>query len=272
MTNENSSIHSTVDSGCCHNSHIFNASTGINSLITAATPLFSIAGRLRTDSNFENHNQLLENLADEIQVFIYKARQSGYDAYTISIGCQALCCLLDELITKTAWSRTNNWQAGALLAKSNNHATDNQETFFTILNRIHQSLITLQQNVAKPDNPANKHEQFDLLEFIYICLTLGFAGQHPNIENDLYTHINRIHTETEFNNDYEPEAAQTNDTNIDPQGKFWHKYKIVGLYIITILLINSALYIGLNLQLNATANSIKTTIKRNLQPLSGTSS
>lgn len=158
-----------------HNSKIFNASNSLNPLTTAAIPLLIIVDRLKNNTHINDKAKLLEKLVSEIKVFTHKIQDSGYNFNTITASRYSLCCLIDEVIENTKWGKDNEWNKENLL-NIFQHETYGGETFFKILEQI----------------SADPGLNIDLLEFMYICLTLGFEGKYRNEQTELDALFGRL--------------------------------------------------------------------------------
>ena len=104
-----------------------------------------------------------------------KVKELNYDsAFQLSFR-YCVCTFIDEMVMATSWGSSSVWGQRSLLAHFHNE-TWGGEKFYSILSR------TMLE-------PEKYHE---LLEFMYICLALGFKGQYAlsphgqeNIQNIL---------------------------------------------------------------------------------------
>jgi type VI secretion system protein ImpK len=133
---------------------------GMNALVAAATPLFTLVGQLRNTISYPDISNLQAHVSQEIVNFEAEAKAKGVPAETILAARYALCTLIDETVLSTPWGTESNWGNQTLLVRFHNEAWGG-EKFFQILDR----LLT--------DPARNLH----LLEFMYICLALGFEGK-----------------------------------------------------------------------------------------------
>ena len=133
---------------------------GLNRLVRAANPLLDLVVPLRYTAQPPELNQLRERLALAIRSFEAEARAAGVPLETVAAARYALCTLLDETIAGTAWGN-GVWGTRSLLVAFHNEASGG-EKFFLILQRLGQ-------------DAAN---QIDLLELMYLCLSLGLEGRY----------------------------------------------------------------------------------------------
>jgi type VI secretion system protein ImpK len=152
----------------------FTVSCGINPLVTAASPLLSIAGKLRNADHYADIDSLYHGLIHEIKAFEHQALSQGYRSEVILVARYILCATLDDLILHTTWGNSSDWGHQTLLMAFQKE-TNGEERFFVILERLNE-------------DPAL---HIDMLELIYLCLSLGFQGKyrqgndHKNILDEI---------------------------------------------------------------------------------------
>ena len=137
---------------------------GLNPLVRAANPLLDLVVPLRTTAQPPDLPRLRERLALAIKTFETDARASGIDIETIAAARYALCTLLDETIASTAWG-SGVWGTRSLLVAFHNEASGGEKVFL-ILQRLSQ----------------NAAGNLDLLELMYLCLSLGLEGRYRLID------------------------------------------------------------------------------------------
>jgi type VI secretion system protein ImpK len=139
--------------------HTVPPGSGLNRLVRAANPLLDLVVPLRHTAQPPDLGQLRERLAGAIRAFETEARESGAPLESIAAARYALCTLLDEAISGTAWG-SGVWGSRSLLVAFHNEASGG-EKFFLVLQRLSQ-------------DPA---QHLDLLELMYLCLALGLEGR-----------------------------------------------------------------------------------------------
>ena len=147
----------------------FAASIGVNPLVTAASALLALAGRLRTTDTYPDIDNLFQHLSHEVMAFEHVCQKQGYRSETILIARYVLCSTLDEIILTQAWGRTSGWDRNSLLMAFQRE-TSGAERFFIILKRL-------------SDDPVL---HLDLLELMYLCLSSGFEGQYRGQTNGYF--------------------------------------------------------------------------------------
>jgi type VI secretion system protein ImpK len=155
---------------------------GLNSLVDAAGYLFSVIGKLKQIKSYRYLSKLQKELIREINAFQATIKNHGYNAEYALICRYVLCATFDDIITNTTWGNQSKWDAYSLL-HAYEQSTHHQDKFFVILERV------------------TKEPTFyiDLMELMYICLSLGYKGpyrttehsqyQLEQITNHLYNHI-----------------------------------------------------------------------------------
>ena len=136
---------------------------GINPLVALANPILAAVPQIRRTLKHPDAAGLRESLKDQIEALETSAVSAEIHEDTVSAAVYALCALLDESAAATPWG--GGWIANGLL-----HALRGEsggaEGFFALVDRFS----------AAPDQHA------DLLEFLYICLALGFEGRYRGAE------------------------------------------------------------------------------------------
>lgn len=155
---------------------------GVNPLVDAASYLFSVLGKLKQIDTYRQFGKLQKQLIQEIQTFQENSKRHGYSTEYLVVCHYIICATFDDILGNTAWGGQGQWDNVSLLTafkQDRNH----QSKFFSILERA----------LREPTL------YIDLMEFIYICLSLGYKGpyratehshfQLEQITNNLYKHI-----------------------------------------------------------------------------------
>lgn len=155
---------------------------GLNPLVDASSSIFSVIGKLRYLKSYRLLNKLQKELMQEIQTFQETIKHSGYNSEYIIVCRYVLCASIDDIICNTTWGGQGHWDIYSLLAAFNQD-TQHQDKYFTILERA----------IKEPTL------YIDLMELMYICLSMGYKGQYRSTEhsqyqleqitNNLYKHI-----------------------------------------------------------------------------------
>lgn len=151
---------------------------GLNQLIAYANPVFSAVPQISSARSHPDPALLKETLQDLIEAFEAGAGKSGASDATVEGAVYALCCLADDAAVSTPWGK--DWIEHGLL-KQMRDETKGGDAFFSLLEEVQK----------------NPDENADLLEFIYICLALGFQGRYRNANGDgaSSAELNRIRSD-----------------------------------------------------------------------------
>jgi type VI secretion system protein ImpK len=137
---------------------------GLNTLVAAANPVLAVVPQIRHALRHPDPEGLRAGLRASLDVFERDARAAGHAEETVLASSRALCALLDESAASTPWGAS--WARQGLLAER--HAgTSGAEYFFELLEK---------QSAAPAAN-------LPLLEFLYVCLALGFEGRFRDAAN-----------------------------------------------------------------------------------------
>jgi type VI secretion system protein ImpK len=137
------------------------SATGLDPLVAAAGPLLLLAGRLRHSTEIADTAGLRRQLVAEVRQFEERARSSGVATEQIAAARYALCATLDEAVLSTPWGARGEWGTQPLLSIFHRE-TWGGEKFFQLVER------------TKTD----PRQYAGLLELLYACLSLGFAGKY----------------------------------------------------------------------------------------------
>lgn len=134
---------------------------GLNPLVAFANPVFGVVPEIHAAQSHPDPALLKETLQDLIEAFEAGTSAAGMTPDTIEASVYALCCVADDAAAATPWG--SDWTQTGLLQRMRKE-TQGGEAFFTLLEEISKY----------PKRNA------DLLEFLYVCLALGFEGRYRN--------------------------------------------------------------------------------------------
>ncbi len=138
---------------------------GLNPLVTAAAPLLSLLSKLRNAPSHPDVNGLRRRMEDELRVFESRAVSAGGDQESVFAARYALCTVIDETVLNTPWGSSSAWSTESLLILFHKEAWGG-EKFFQMLQRMLK-------------DPAR---HLEMLELMYICLSMGFEGKYRILE------------------------------------------------------------------------------------------
>jgi len=137
-----------------------------NRLTDAATPLLGLVIRVRRLADFREVESLYQQVVDEVTAVDRELVEQGYERPTVVAYRYVLCSFIDEAVLGTDWGAHSVWSQHSLLSRFHNE-TWGGEKVFAILARMEK----------EPERYR------DMLEFIYLCLCLGFEGRYKVMEN-----------------------------------------------------------------------------------------
>lgn len=147
-----------------------------NRLIDAATPLLGLVIRVRRLADFHGVESLYQQVVDEVAAIDRELVEQGYERPTVVAYRYVLCAFIDEAVLGTDWGAHSVWSQHSLLSRFHNETWGGEKVF----------AIT-----ARMEQEPSRYR--DMLEFIYLCLCLGFEGRYKVMTNgrDEYEQIIR---------------------------------------------------------------------------------
>jgi len=142
-----------------------------NSIVKHATTLLSLAAKLQQTNSLEDVGGLRQQCIDRIHDFEEKLRSEHNPIDDIYAARYCMCSLLDEIVLNTLWGGPSVWSNASLLATFHKD-TGGGDHFFNLLNT----------RLESPETSIN------LLELMYLCLSLGFQGKYRIAVNGLRAH------------------------------------------------------------------------------------
>lgn len=124
-----------------------------------------MALRVRKLTECHNVDVIYKQAVEEVKAIEVELSEQGYDHAVILAYRYVLCSFVDEAIMSTPWGADSVWAEHSLLTRFHNE-TWGGEKVFTILSRL--------------ENEPERYKS--LLEFIFLCLTLGFEGRYKVME------------------------------------------------------------------------------------------
>ena len=148
----------------------------LNPLVDAASSLLGMVLRVRQLREMSDIERLYRQVVDEIAAIEIELTEHGYDRPTLLAFRYVLCSFIDEAVMGTPWGQQSRWAEHSLLTRFHNE-TWGGEKVFSILARLQQE----------------PQRYRDMLEFLYLCLCLGFEGRYRVMEHghEEYEHVVR---------------------------------------------------------------------------------
>lgn len=139
----------------------FETRSGLNPLVNAASTLIAVFEKTRQSVSHADVGGLHQRLTNEIRLFENKVKDLHVQPEVILSARYCVCAALDEAVLNTPWGSESGWSQRTLLSVFHNESAGG-EKFFLILDRM-------------KEYPA---ENIDILELLYIFLSLGFEGRY----------------------------------------------------------------------------------------------
>lgn len=139
---------------------------GINPLEKAASRLLPLILSIRHSTDHPNPDQLRNRLIQELNEFKVAAKDVLQDQKKVTQASYVMCTVMDEAALNTPWGHSANWSQHNLLSTFHNEVVGG-ERFFALLKGLGK----------------NPKDNIELLELMYICLSLGYKGTYRIAEN-----------------------------------------------------------------------------------------
>lgn len=146
--------------------------TGMNRLNACGATLFSLVSRIRNRAQHMDPDKLRRSVVAEVREFENRALQQGVDAQEVKIARYAICATLDDVVLNTPWGGQSVWAQQSMVG------TFHKETVGG--DRFYDLLARLEKEPGK---------NIQLLEFLYVCLSLGFEGRLRVEQNGSDKHL-----------------------------------------------------------------------------------
>ncbi|MFD3190518.1 type VI secretion system protein TssL, long form [Sedimentitalea sp. HM32M-2] len=134
--------------------------TGMNQLIACASILFSLISRIRNRAQHMDPDKLRQSVVAEVRAFENRALQAGISAQNVKVARYALCATLDDVVLNTPWGGQSSWGLQSMVGTFHRE-TVGGDRFYDLLARLEKE----------------PGQNIDMLEFLYMCMSLGFEGR-----------------------------------------------------------------------------------------------
>ncbi|MCW2256794.1 type VI secretion system protein ImpK [Providencia alcalifaciens] len=148
----------------------------INPMIDAATPLLGMVLRMKAMSETELSSKLYQQVVTDITSLEQQLQTQGYEPGAIVSFRYVLCTFIDETALGLGWNQDNDWIKQSLLVHFHNESWGGEKVF-----------VLIERLLGEPKR------YIDLLEFIYLCLCLGYRGRYKvtAAHSDEFNHLLR---------------------------------------------------------------------------------
>ncbi|MDE2474026.1 MAG: type IVB secretion system protein IcmH/DotU [Alphaproteobacteria bacterium] len=212
-----------------------------NPIVAAASPLIAIAIGIRGSANQPDIAALRNRIMEELKLFQERLRAAGIPAKSVQTAHRTVCALLDDVVLNTPWGAHSAWRSSTLFSVFHGQVTGG-DWFFE----------TLKQLLDERGNA-------DLLEIMYLCLSLGFEGrvrmqangpaELARVREIAYAAIRR--ERGEFERELSPhwQGVQAAHKSIPSQIPIW-------VYASAAACVLLAVFVGLSVLLSAASNPV----------------
>jgi type VI secretion system protein ImpK len=145
----------------------------MNPLNAAASTLFSLNSRIRNRAQHMDPDALRRSVVAEVRAFEARALQARVDPQDVKVARYAICATLDDVVLNTPWGGSSVWAQQSMVATFHREVVGG-DRFYDLLARLEQ-------------DPARN---IDTLEFLYMCLALGFEGRLRVEQGGAEKHMN----------------------------------------------------------------------------------
>lgn len=135
--------------------------TGVNPLAAAAAPLLMLAARLHTATPMMAPDRLRDQVLAALRDFDERVRTLDLPREDVDAARYALCATIDDIVLNTPWGNRSVWATAGMVSSLHNEVTGGQG-FYDLLDRL----------------LGNAGAHRDVLELMYLCMTLGFEGRY----------------------------------------------------------------------------------------------
>jgi len=139
---------------------------GLNRLEAAAFRLINVAVSFRHATAQPDLGEVRDRMTRLLKEFRDQAERAGYGSEVVRQAHYALCAFVDEIVLSTPWGSQSRWQEHSLLSAFHRQTWGGEE-FFNIIEK----------------NEVDAARNIDLLELLYVLLTLGFEGAYATRPN-----------------------------------------------------------------------------------------
>ena len=117
-------------------------------------------------------DKLRQSVVAEVREFENRALQAGIPAQTVKVARYALCATLDDVVLNTPWGGQSSWGLQSMVGTFHRE-TVGGDRFYDLLARLEKE----------------PGQNIDMLEFLYMCMSLGFEGRLRVEQNGAEKHL-----------------------------------------------------------------------------------
>jgi type VI secretion system protein ImpK len=216
--------------------------TGMNPLNASAATLFLLVSRIRNRAQHPDPDAMRRSVVAEVRGFENRALQAQIDAQQVKVARYAICATLDDVVLNTPWGGASSWAQQSMVGTFHRE-TVGGDRFYDLLARLEKDATN----------------NINLLEFLYMCLSLGFEGRlrvekdgsdkHANIRMGLARIIRTQRGEME-------QELSPHWMGVDKQHRILSAWKPVWISLGTVIALLSSGFIGLSYALSTNTENL----------------
>lgn len=139
----------------------FKTQYGLNPVVNAASMLIAVFYKTRQTVSHPNVGGLYQQLVGAIRNFEATLKAKGVSPEIVLAARYVVCTALDEIVLSMPWGAESGWAQRTLLSTFHSE-THGGEKFFLLLEKMKE----------------RPREHLDVLELMYVFLSLGFEGRY----------------------------------------------------------------------------------------------
>ncbi len=214
----------------------------LNPMVDAATPLLAMSLRIRGLHHYSEVDELYKLTVEEIKSIDVEMTELGQEHAVMLAYRYILCAFIDEAVMSTPWGADTVWGEHSLLTRFHNESWGGEKVF-SILSRLE----------SEPERYRY------LLEFIYLCLCLGFKGRYRVIERGRDLHervISSLHQTLASLDDSVPAVLTSNNERVvATQYKLGKQLPIWSVFV-AFLVASSSVFLTYSLLLGSKSSGV----------------
>lgn len=214
-----------------YRSKLYTSKMGVNPLVAAAHPIFSILERINLSEKVPELSSLQENLWHELQAFMAKAHSSERTEEMILAARYLLCATIDEVIDK-AYHENEPIRDIRIINMESSQDSNPSSHFIDTTDSSHHSFSEINQSFSKLENAIapdvhvfqildkamiKPNFYLDIIELAYFCIITGFEGKYrndPNGKQSLENLLDKLYQIIQEHKPALPEKLFTESTSV----------------------------------------------------------
>lgn len=229
---------------------------GFNTLLDCAATLLGIVSSIRQVQEKIDIDALHQQTTQQVREFEHNAGKIAITADVIQQARYVLCSLIDESVLNTPWGENSRWSQRSMLNLFHNETYGGERVF---------NMIDDAFNAPRKD--------YEFLEFLYVCLAIGFQGKYridPQGSVKLEVLRHELYQLLQGARDrYQKELAPPPEPAMDIKNRL-HSFLPIWLLAAVLSIAAFGLFTYLLVQLNQDSDQLRSRIASLIPPLQAT--